>query len=332
MVFLDLLVILSITFIFIWLAYKLHFSEVIGLIAAGLFLATEPIRGIFVSPSEVLINDLATIGLFTLMFITGFEISRSMLKQEGDDSFILTFLTILSSFSLGFLIFKILGFSWEASLIVGTCFSITSEATKARSLLQLDEIRTRMGALLLEAGILNDIFGVIALTAISYFFTKAFSVVEIYIISGMILSFVLGMIVHIFFDRQTPEIKILEKVLLHTLVPFFFINMALKFDHDIFTFDFGLFLLVFAVSSSSQMIGAWLSRYFIKLKPKQALLIGVGMNSKGAVELVVAYIALSVGILPKGLYSALVLTSIVSTIIFHLIAYRMIDKDPKLMN
>lgn len=329
---LNILAILLISFVFIYLAYKLRFSEVIGLIGAGLFLALPGVRDIFIVKNEIIINNLANIGLFTLMLVTGFEISRSMLRREGDDSLILTLLSILFSFFLGFLVFKFIGFSFSASLVVGVCFSITAEATKARSLLQLDEVKTRIGALLLEAGIINDIFGIAALMAIAHFFAKSFYITEFYVIGAMILAFILGIMIHIFFDRETAKVKFIEKVLLHTLVPFFFINMALKLSSSVFTFDFWLLWVVFIVSSAGPILGAFASRFFINLKPKQAWIVAAGMNSKGAVELVIAYVALNIGILPTGLYSALVLNSIVSTIVFHIIAYNIMAKNRKLMN
>lgn len=328
----DILAILFISFVFVRLAHKFNFSEVIGLIVAGLFLSIPFFREIFISRQAELVASLSTLGLFTLMLVSGFEISRSMLKKEEKDSLVLTSITILVSLSLGFFVFFALGFSVATSLVMGICFSVTAEATKARSLLQLKEIKTRLGALLLEAGILNDIFGVIAFSLIIYFFASGSFSGEIAIVFGMILAFLMGVIIHIFFNRESRGVKFLEKVLLHTVVPFFFINMALNFSSEIFSFSLWLFLLVFFVSSLSQILGAYVSKFFINLSTKQAILVGVGMNSKGAVELAIAFVAFRAGLLSTGLYSALVATSLISTVVFHLVAYGIMKKYPKIMN
>jgi len=55
------------------------------------------------------------------------------------------------------------------------------------------------------------------------------------------------------------------------------------------------------------------------------------MNSKGAVELAIAYVALHIGILTLDLYSALVMTALVTTILFQIIIVRMVKKDPKII-
>ena len=327
----TLFIIFMISLVFIIVANKLHFSEAIGLIVVGLLMSLPFFKDSVIAGHEVVIEDMANIGLFTLMFISGFEISGNMLIRERKDSLILTLFTITSSLILGFVVFRLLGFSTMTALMMGVCFGVTAEATKARILLKLKEIKSRIGTLLLGTGIINDVFGIIFLIIVAYFFTGSLSFKEIWILGGIIISFVLGMLVHVFFDRESKEIRVLEKVLLITLVPFFFINMGLHFSLSRTVFDYRLFFIVLLTSFLGQMIGTILSKKFINISLRQSVLVGFSMNSKGAVELAIAFVALQVGIITSSLYMALVFTALVSTVIFQAIAFRIVARHPGIM-
>lgn len=329
--FFSLIVILIISSIFIFISKKFHFSEVIGLIVVGLILSIPFLKENLITGHEFFIEDLSNIGLFTLMFISGFEISGNMLAREKKDSFILALSTVSISLILGFSVFSLLGYSTYTSLIMGICFGITAEATKARVLLQLKELKTRVGALLLGTGILNDVFGVLVLVLVTYLFNNNLSFKEVWILGGVLFSFGVGMVVHVFFNRFSTEVKVLENVLLHSLVPFFFVNMGLSLNLSQFHLSWKIFLIVLVVSFAGQMLGSFFSRLFIKLTNKQALLVGLSMNSKGAVELAIAFVAFNVGIITNELYFALVATALVSTILFQTIAFKMSFRHPEIM-
>jgi Kef-type K+ transport system membrane component KefB len=329
---LSLFLILVISFLFSWLAKKFHLSAVIGLILAGLILSLPFCKQNIIVGHENIIERLSDIGLFTLMFLAGFEISWSMLVKEEKDAITVTLFTIFTSLILGTVVFILLGFSLEAALIMGVCFGITAEATKARVLIQLKKLKTKLGSLLMGAGIINDIIGVLFLGIIAYIFTKDFSINEIKILGGVLLAFFAGIGVHYTFDRFSKKIKILEKLLLILVVPFFFVNMGMHFGWQSLGIDYKILLIVIVTAAAGQLIGTILTKPITKLRLKQLYLIGWGMNSKGAVELAIAFIALQVGLLPVNLYSALVITALVSTILFQIIIFRMVKRNPTIMD
>lgn len=315
-----------------YLAHRLHFSEAIGLIAAGILLPFLPFKEFFSPENSEFVGLLSSAGLFTLMFLSGFEVSWSMLAKQRRNSAILTFSTMLVSFFLGFIVLRLAGFSNGTALIMGICFGITAEATKAKVLLELKSIRSRLGSLLIDSGIINDIIGVLALVFISYFFADHFSFKEVWVLVGIICSFFAGISVHILFNRHNIKMKVAEKALFYTIVPFFFVNIGLKFNIFQFVVDYKIFLLVFLTAASGQILGAFLVKRIVRLKGRQVWLVGWGMNSKGAVELAIAFVALKAGIIPQSLYSALVAVALTSTIIFQLVIFRMVGKDPKIMS
>ena len=181
-------------------------------------------------PSNALFEFFSSFGLIFLMFLAGLEVSWSLLVKEEKDAFVVTLFTITSSLILGTFVVLALGFSFETALIMGVCFGITAEATKARALLQLKSLKTRVGSLLMGVGVINDIIGVVFLVFLTFIFTREFVVKDIWLLIGMIVAFAVGILVHYRFDRYNRYIKSIEKLLFLFLVPFFFIAMGQLFN------------------------------------------------------------------------------------------------------
>ncbi len=66
-------------------------------------------------------------------------------------------------------------------------------------------------------------------------------------------------------------------------------------------------------------------------KSDKAYLVGWGMNSRGAVELALAYSAYKLEILNTELYTAIILMTFVSTLIFPLVFTRMVKTNKNIM-
>ncbi len=328
----KLFIIILVSYGFSRAAHRLHLSKVIGMIVAGLLFTIPFVYEHLILGHEAMVNGLAIIGLITLMFLAGFEVSGNLLFKEEKDAIVVTLFTLSTSLLIGTIVFTLLGFALPAAIIMGICFGVTAEGTKARVLLQLKKLKTKLGALLMGTGIINDIIGVFLLLLVSYIFTRGFQVSELFTLFAVLLAFFAGMMAHYSLDRFSAKLKRIEKLLLFTLVPFFFVNMGIKFDFHSLRLDWWIFLIVLVVATLSQIIGVFLTKPITKLRPKQLFLVGWGMNSRGAVELAIAYIALSIGLLPPTLYSALVLTALVSTILFQIIIFRMVKKNPGIMD
>ena len=98
------------------------------------------------------------------------------------------------------------------------------------------------------------------------------------------------------------------------LGPIFFASLALSLDLSIIfanpTFLIGLLVILIL----AKIFGAGLGARLQKLSYKQSLIIGVAMNSQGALELVIASIGYQKGIIGQELFSALVLIAFLATL------------------
>jgi Kef-type K+ transport system membrane component KefB len=108
----------------------------------------------------------------------------------------------------------------------------------------------------------------------------------------------------------------LREVGMGFLVPFFFAYTGIKVDLTtlrgsalVFT---GLAVLVACVS---KIVGGGLGARLGGLPPWEALAVGFGLNARGAMELVIAAIGLSIGVLNDTTYAIIVLIAIFTTII-----------------
>lgn len=145
------------------------------------------------------------------------------------------------------------------------------------------------------------------------------------------LHFILGaFMAGMFFHPKVVDAKVYKRVEQQMsgitsgfLGPIFFVSVGLHLDFSAVSqvpvFTVTLILIAFA----SKLIGAGLPAYWIGLSKRESLTVGIGMSGRGAVELIVAGIALEAGLflqpqptppIVAGLFSAIVMMALVTTI------------------
>ncbi len=323
---------LVLSFAFVALFKRFRISAVLGMIVAGIIAGLGFFRITFLEPNIDLILSLGDVGLLSIMFLAGMEISWSMLYKEKGDAALVALFSATIPFLLGFLTFMLLGFGLQVSLFVGICMSITAEATKAKVLVEMKKLRTKIGSLMMGVGILDDIFGLGLFILLGYFFSAGFAVKEAMVLSGAVLAFFGGVFVHKQIGRTKKKITELEKILFYFVSPFFYVAMGINFSALSIILEPSLLLIIIIVAFLGKMSGTMLTMPFTKLKVKQLYLMGLGMNSRGAVELALAFMAFRAGFLPVGVYSGLIVMALITTLLFPLFFNRLVSKNPRIMD
>lgn len=95
--------------------------------------------------------------------------------------------------------------------------------------------------------------------------------------------------------------------------PIFFVSVAFDLTLDVFTQDLRLLVLILTAAFVGKIVGSWLFALPTKLSSNEGFVIGLGMNGRGTVEIVIVSIALSAGVIDQGLFSVLVFTAIFTT-------------------
>ena len=112
------------------------------------------------------------------------------------------------------------------------------------------------------------------------------------------------------------------------LAPIFFVSVGLNLDITAISLIPGFVAVLILIAFVSKLVGSGLPAYWLGLSKRDALMVGVGMSGRGAVELIVAGIALDAGLflqpqpIPpviEGLFSAIVLMALVTTVVTPII-------------
>jgi len=327
----TLILCILISFLSSLLAKKLRLSIIIGLIVAGIIIGSPFLRNIVLEPNTDFILNLGNIGFISLMFLAGMEISWSMLYRERKDAVFVSLFAATVPILSGFFVFLVLGFPVLTSLTIGICMGITAEATKARVLLELKKLKTRLGSLMMGAGIIDDVLSISLFILVGYWFTGTVATREIMLTLCAVTAFFVGILAHRTVGRTKREIKYIEEFLLFLIVPFFFIAMGIHFSPQSLILNPLILLIIIFIAIAGKIIGTLLTKPFTRLRLKQLYLVGWGMNSRGAVELVIAFLAFKIDLIPTYIYSSLIIMALITTLIFPFFVTRIVKKEPKIM-
>ncbi len=143
---------------------KLKLPSVIGAIIVGVFIGGEGGVGLISDFSAI--NVLATLGLILILFSTGLEFNASSFWRVGKTAFLLTTIGVIFSVLLGYWIGVILGYSWQAALILGAVLAPSGTSVIAALLSNEKIVGTRFGSTLLTAVIIDDIEGILILSIV----------------------------------------------------------------------------------------------------------------------------------------------------------------------
>lgn len=188
---------------------RIGLPSVVGQILAGLMFGIPTIKELLFGEGSalIIIDFLATLGVLLLLFLAGLEIEIDKIRETSKDSILVSLSSALVPFALGFLfitfVFPESGFL--AALIFGGAMMVTSEGTKVKVLMDLNSLNTRLGAIMLAAGAIDDVFEVLFLSIV-VIFAKGGTFFDLAMIPVEIIIFLI--IAYISF-------KIMSKVLQH---------------------------------------------------------------------------------------------------------------------
>jgi Kef-type K+ transport system membrane component KefB len=163
------------------LAARIHQPAVFGEILAGVVLGPTVLNvlgwTIFApSPEAVsqgttsllsLVRDLAQIGVLLLMFVAGLETDLDQMRHVGRVAFWSAFGGVILPFAGGAALAVTFGLPliWQG-VFVGTILTATSVSISAQTLMELGALRTREGATVLAAAVIDDVMGIVLLSGV----------------------------------------------------------------------------------------------------------------------------------------------------------------------
>jgi Kef-type K+ transport system membrane component KefB len=111
------------------------------------------------------------------------------------------------------------------------------------------------------------------------------------------------------------------------LAPIFFTTMGVQFNLLSINNLYLLFIVIFA-SFASKIFGGYLGGRLALMPKQESFALGIGLNARGIMELVIANIALQNGFIDISLFSILVIMGIITTVVTPFLlkrSFRLID-------
>ena len=127
-------------------------------------------------------------------------------------------------------------------------------------------------------------------------------------------AFLAGILVKTRLDEETEQV--FQMVTLGLFAPVFFATAGLRADlSGLFTTSTLLVAgVTLAIAVLGKVLGVALGAAFTELSRAETLCLAVGLNARGAMEIVVAALGLSLGILTPTLYAVIVLVAIITSV------------------
>lgn len=129
-------------------------------------------------------------------------------------------------------------------------------------------------------------------------------------------AFLIGVALsHVFRENEEEQVsEIIHHFAISFFAPLYFISVGLRVDFVAY-FDLKLVLLVILLATLGKVIGASFGAWISGIKYQESLAIGFGMNARGAMEMILASVALEFGLIDQRLFVALVIMALVTSML-----------------
>lgn len=203
---LALALILLFTKIFGLATAHVHLPQVVGALIAGILLGPS---GIGILHESDFLTKTAEIGVIMLLFIAGIDTDINELKHTGPAACLIAVLgvavPIIGCGGVYWLFFS-RSFSYASFMkaaFVGIVFAATSVSITVETLNEMGKLKTKVGATLLSAAIIDDIIGIVVLSILSAMSDSSVSpaIVTLKIFGFFIFTAAVGFIVYKVFKR-----------------------------------------------------------------------------------------------------------------------------------
>ncbi len=111
-------------------------------------------------------NVFSTIGIMFLLFLSGLETDISDIRKSSKIAFSTAIAGVALPFFFGFLTGQFFGFTLHASLAAGAIFTATSVGVTAMALINMNQLKSDVGVVILATAVIDDVIAIIVLTVV----------------------------------------------------------------------------------------------------------------------------------------------------------------------
>jgi Kef-type K+ transport system membrane component KefB len=157
-------------------ASRLGLPLVLGELLAGVLLGPSLLNlwglhwlapaGAGAVPVSSILKILADIGVVLLMFMAGVETDLTMMRRTVGPAFWAAAGGVILAMAGGYIVSKSFGFSTAEAIFIGTILTATSVTITAQALMNLNQLRSKVGSTILGAAVIDDVLGLIVLSVV----------------------------------------------------------------------------------------------------------------------------------------------------------------------
>lgn len=149
-----------------YLSTRLGQPSVLGEILIGVLLGPSLINILglpFINSASLgaTISELSELGVLLLMFIAGLELHLGELAGHRKVSLLASLGGLLVSIGLGWTAGRLFGLKASSAILLGVALGATSVSISARTLMEMNILRSRVGLSLLGAAVVDDILSIL---------------------------------------------------------------------------------------------------------------------------------------------------------------------------
>ena len=366
---------------------KFKMPLVVGELIAGIILGPSLVGNYAPGISEILythntnasiaLSGIINISIIMLLFVAGMELNLSLIRQQGKAALSTSVLSLIIPLGLGF-VTAYYGYEYYGrnstdkvafSLFMGTAMAISALPVIARTLIDLNLFKTKIGSIIITAAMFNDLIGWVLFSMImgmlkgsanhsvllTLLYTIAYAILMLTVVRilinkslpwaeknftwpGGFLSLSLGLAflgaaftefigLHAIFGafiigitigdsvHVTEKMKdIVNQFVTNIFAPLFFISIGFKvnfLDH----FNLQITVIILVLAFIGKIFGGYFGAKIGGLGNKESLAIGFGMNARGAMEIILATLALQANLIGEEVFVAIVIMAVITSIV-----------------
>ena len=146
-------------------------------------------------------------------------------------------------------------------------------------------------------------------------------------IEAVLGAFVAGVVLHRSRFQQHDVLHHIESMTGTFLAPIFFATAGLRVDLGLLKGDaFVWALIVIAVAIVAKFVGAYIGGRLAGQSSRAAAALGAGLNARGALEIVIASVGLSLGVFTETAYTVIIIVPLVTSV-FAAVGLRIAVRD-----
>jgi len=303
------------------LARRAGQPAIIGELCAGILLGPSLI-GQFYGFGSRLLDTLGLIGTSLFLLTAGWEIRLSEVRRYRYVGLAVSIAGAVVPFVIGFGLARsvpsLMGYDGHTPLPVfawflGIALSVSALPVIARTLMDLGLYRTRVGIVTMSAVTIDDLLGWIGFTLVLSFAGRlgAGAQFGFYLPLG---CYIAGVLIGEVGENRAARAKAgVNRVVQEILAPIVFGSTALKLSF-IANFDISLVLCLVVAASIGKILGCTAAARAMRLPLRESWAVGLAMNSRGAMMIILAFLAWQLQVIGDRLLVGLVAMAVVTSL------------------